>query len=128
MDKKTYYALQESISHWESNVAAASPLEASCDSDDCALCRMFVIPNDHCFGCPVAEATKVDDCQNTPFYDARHVLFFWLGRSVFGEGRGRQLFRDAAQKEVDFLRALVPAGGPDDEDTGRVVDTISLEK
>ena len=105
MDAKTETALRASIKHWEENVAAATPNEASTQPEDCALCRMFAIgAQDRCGGCPVAESTGVDSCCNTPYENADFILKRWH----FGAIDGQSAFRDAAQAELDFLRSLLP--------------------
>jgi len=101
MDKDTYEALQKSIAHWEANATAMTLAYASTDTSDCALCERFL--DSSCLGCPIFEATGKGFCQGTPYYDAdraRHYL------------RNLDAFHIAAEEELNFLRSLVPAGGP----------------
>lgn len=90
-------ALEESIKHWQNNVAAKTLWQASVDSADCALCQAQA----GCIGCPVKEATGQWECYGTPYYAARNALFRWK----VGIGT-RDEWRVAAQAELDFLKSL----------------------
>lgn len=95
MDAKTLAALDGSIKKWEAIVAGtgidAGPM-------NCPLCRLFFYKG--CFGCPVSNKTQQDGCSGSPYeeyYDLRG-----------GECTNEEL-RDAAKKEVDFLKSLKPS-------------------
>jgi len=105
MDAKTETALRASIKHWEENVAAATPEEASTEPGDCALCHKFCRDYyDHCVGCPIFEKTGMKFCDGTPYEDAYSALRDWTDGRVYDESA----FRAAAQRELDFLRSLLP--------------------
>src|SRR5690242_9276755 len=106
MDEKTLTALKESIAHWERNVAAETPAEASTLSDDCALCDLFCPFGLRCNGCPVREKTGMNQCRDTPFYDAHEAHLSW--QHADGTRENWQL---AAQRELDFLKSLLPTEG-----------------
>lgn len=99
MDKKTAKALEKSIKHWEQNVRAEEPFQASTSAFDCALCMEF--PD--CFGCPVMKHTGDDNCYGTPYYEAADALTGWKSEP---EDETKEIFRKAAQAELDFLISL----------------------
>lgn len=110
MDAKTLTALQESIAHWERNVAAKQVDDVSIQSDDCALCAMFAKGRPRpevCGGCPVTWVNGQKECEGTPYYDARFAYYSWDGGAST-----RKAFRKAAQAEVDFLKSLLPQDAP----------------
>ena len=116
MDERTETALRASIKHWEENVAAATPNEASTQPEDCALCRMFAIgARDRCGGCPVADA-GYPGCDGSPWGRAWEGLEIWRAAvDMEAQGRGNaktaaapKNWRKAAQAELDFLRSLLP--------------------
>lgn len=102
MDKRTAEALEASIKHWQENVAAETPDNASIDADDCALCKIFF--EGDCQGCPIQTATRDEYCCGTPYDEASELFDQWASRphSV----RTRDFWRVAAQKELDFLISL----------------------
>lgn len=108
MDKRTAEALEASIKHWQENVVAETPGNASIDTDDCALCKVFF--EGDCRGCPIQAATGDEYCWGTPYEEARELFNEWEGRPHGVRTRG--LWRVAAQKELDFLISL---RGPDRE-------------
>lgn len=103
MTPEALKALKESIKHWEENVAAEKPNDASIRWLDCALCRNFFVNGD-CFGCPINDITG-RSCGGTPYFDAEAALFLWRK----GDG-DVALWRTAAQAELDFLKSLRPIG------------------
>ena len=123
MDEKTETALRASIKHWEENVAAEKPSEASALGSSCALCIKFN-NRDGCEGCPVAEAGH-PACAGSPWEDAYETLALWRA-AVANEKEGHiglgaaiaamvpasteapENWRKAAQAELDFLRSLLP--------------------
>jgi hypothetical protein len=105
MDARTLTALKASIKHWEENVAAETPDEASTRAIDCALCNEF--DWDACVGCPVMERAGVRLCRRTPYpraFDA-HAVWQWNPNSE----SHKLVWRKAAQAELDFLKSLLPA-------------------
>ena len=100
MNKKTYLALQGSIAKWEGIVDGSVEDEGS---DNCPLCQMFFGKSRaNCNGCPVMEATGLTSCSSTPYDD-------FCDAEDFGDEDDCQY---AATEMLEFLRALVPAGGP----------------
>ena len=99
MDKETAEALEESIAHWQTNVAAERPTQASTGAGKCALCMKFMRTT--CGPCPVATRTGRQRCQGTPYMRAEEALLDW----ELGEGT-REQWREAAQAELDFLISL----------------------
>lgn len=108
-------ALDASIRHWEENIAAEFPSEASCGSHACALCRLFHTNHAKvslsCRGCPVFEHTGRAFCSETPYEEAQNARGLWA--SAVSEGdtlkeieAKREAFRKAAQDELDFLKSL----------------------
>lgn len=104
MDARTLQALEESIRHWEANVAAERPNEASVWGGDCALCQVFA--EDDCRGCPVFQNQAEKDCFGTPYYDAHDAFHAWCGKPKSKEAKAR--WRESAQAELDFLISLHP--------------------
>lgn len=111
MDKRTAEALEKSINHWEHNLAAQTPGAASVSGLRCALCFIFARKQDgHCDGCPVMIRTGAENCDGSPYEQAAIALYGWSIRP-FDLGY-RQVWRVAAQKELDFLVSLrKPADG-----------------
>jgi hypothetical protein len=109
MNRQTYDALIATMDVWRWN--ATAPLERDLSDakiwyEDLPLCRKFIVfrreDDLDCDGCPVKAATGFPHCVDTPFDDANacHTAMHRPG------------FREAARKKVEFLAALVPAGGP----------------
>lgn len=109
MRPKTLKALQASIAHWEQNVAAGHPNEASTHGLDCALCGEFAWQDEValCEGCPVKKRTGYSTCYGTPYYGARFALNEWHENP---RAKYRDAFREKAQEELEFLRSLLPPG------------------
>lgn len=106
MDRRTLTALKASIKHWEENVAATSPEDASVRASDCALCMRFYEQHGVCDGCPVMEKTGKELCKKTPFTRTINALDAWRWGATGAK------FRAAAQAELDFLRSLLPEAKP----------------
>lgn len=104
MDEQTLRALRASVEHWEENVEAETPNEASISMHHCALCLRFF--EDGCSGCPVFNVTKVVRCFRTPYGKASLKLTRWHSHPYDAEYRDE--WRKAAQAELDFLRGLLP--------------------
>lgn len=105
MDEQTRQALEASIKHWEENLAAETPDAASVHASDCALCNLFAA--EFCTGCPVAERTGTDCCEDTPYHGAAISFDDW---NHYGHRLYRDKWRDAAQDELDFLKSLRDGG------------------
>ena len=108
-------ALRGSIKHWEENLAAKEPKEASTRAQDCPLCQIFLLaPKDYSrprvvsqceYGCPVWEFTGETGCQGTPYEKADDTLCDWRnGEATIDD------WREAAKAELDFLKSLLPKG------------------
>ena len=96
--------LEESILHWEQNVAAETPDGASVSAGDCALCLAYYEYG--CMGCPVAICTDHVRCAGTPYFDAHEAYDDWLCEP--SSPIAKAAFHDAAQTELDFLKSLRP--------------------
>ena len=103
MDKRTSDALEGSIKHWEENVAADTPYDASTYADSCALCGAFQGYDFDCEGCPVSARANIGMCSETPYVDADAALKFW---KLSPNESCKQAWRTAAQAELDFLISL----------------------
>lgn len=108
MNRNTLTALRKSIKHWEENLSAARPQDASTGSLACALCEQFLgkvsdkFPYG-CAGCPVAERIGKPVCAMTPWRVAYNTWSAWK------RGRGRGVaFRNACRAEIKFLKSLLP--------------------
>lgn len=111
MNKKTLRALKKSIKHWEENVAAENVTQASITAQSCALCDEFI--RYECEGCPISAKVKYDLCRNTPYQDAKHAWFCWSDDQHTGNENNEKLcaqFRMHAEKELKFLKSLLPIG------------------
>lgn len=100
MDSQMVQALKESIEKWEQR--ASGVYEGLDGSGSCPLCIETFKRNDlqqtklRCLGCPVYEKTKQTYCGGTPYDEY-----------VDTDSRSSEE-REAAQKEVDFLKSLLP--------------------
>lgn len=117
MNKAAQTALKKSIKHWEENVAAKHPSKANSHAEACALCTMFSDNLDEagqwCTGCPVKARTRRDLCRSTPWSRAEAAWSGWVLKNETKENlvqqeRARAVWQTAAQKELDFLRSLLP--------------------
>lgn len=106
MDRRTLTALNASIKHWEENVAAEKPEDATFSPNDCALCRIF-FEEIFCGNCPVAVRTGQGCCGGTPYYDAVDAHEDW--QDCVGS---RAAYREAARRELAFLKSLLPKPKP----------------
>lgn len=98
MNTKTLKALKSSIAHWKRNKAGK---DDGIDSSECSLCDIFWNDiEEHCSGCPIKNETKQDNCYGSPYYEARHAY------RIYGPTSAE--FKYTAQKEVDFLKGLLP--------------------
>lgn len=102
MDEPTRTALEESIEHWEENLAhaeAGEVMKVSTASMDCALCQRFM--GSACQGCPVSERTARLCCRNTPYHLVDKAV---LENDLPG-------LISACQAELNFLKSLREEGG-----------------
>ena len=105
-------ALEDSIKHWEENVAAQFPSQAHVWADHCALCNLF---NDRIWRtgeeedcvhetygpCPVYARTGEDQCGGSPWEKAQLSQGKWNIGVI-----PKEQWQEAAQAELDFLRSL----------------------
>ena len=108
MDKRMLEALQASITKWEENTEITFIEEAKIWEDTCPLCeissqRTTGEMESPCEACPVYERTGQVDCEGSPWYN---TLLYW--RAVENGIRFLSDFHSAAQKEVEFLKFLLP--------------------
>ena len=103
-------ALKESVRKWEFVVSCLTKNKTGvvpdADAPSCALCRQYLMckppwDDTRCSGCPVFEYTGKRYCKDTPFYAYERV-------SEWGEGKNISGALKAAQREVAFLKKLVP--------------------
>lgn len=100
MDKETLAALKGSIKKWED---IRDGKEADEGPDNCPLCELFF--KRRCAGCPIADEVEEPTCHGTPY-----PLFNHCGNR---ECEGTKMAKcpeciEVAQKEVDFLKGLLP--------------------
>src|SRR4051812_14473195 len=110
MNPTTLKALKASIEHWkrmrDSDTQYEKPYSTYCD-----LCGLFL--QNCCQGCPVREATCQRICKGSPYhtaYIAWHRYFEpeEIDLDYFEKGRLKRMWREASQKEIDFLESLIP--------------------
>ncbi len=111
MEPMTLIALHASIAKWESHLTEGTPGRILLGADACPLCNLFntvelTSKNKQCFGCPIYERTKKPVCRNTPYSKASLALTTWQWEP--DNSTLRDKFRASAQKEVDFLKSLLP--------------------
>lgn len=87
MSPEARIALENSIKKWEGIVAG---IHHDNGWRDCPLCQLFQVKAD-CQGCPVMQETGEPFCRGTPYRDY----------SAYPSS-------EAAQRELDFLRSLLP--------------------
>ena len=118
MDKRTYDALQASIVKWERNTRVRNPYNAALWVHDCPLCQIYWKRDfgKSCKGCPVKSATLQKGCMGTPYNSAVDANDRWETPSLYGltKRAAKRDWLEASRKMALFLRALVPAGGPDE--------------
>ncbi len=96
--EQTAQALDGSIAHWERMMAMGSESNDRPIGRDCALCRLCVLKNRTCEGCPVCQKTGRMRCAGTPYAGA---AFAWED-----SGPDSREFKAAAKLEIDFLKSL----------------------
>jgi hypothetical protein len=116
MNIQTMNALEKSIEHWAANLAAKDPKDVRVGAGNCALCDLFFA--DLCEGCPVMQRSGEMRCIGTPYRDATTALDRWSedlrgNFPIILGGLARSRWREAAKRELEFLRSLreIGAGG-----------------
>lgn len=107
MDPETLEALKGSIAKWEAIVAGTG---ADHGAADCSLCIAF--PDNYCKGCPVSSQTGRRGCRGTPFDDWADLEEPDVVISKDDKKAVSQRAKDIAQREVDFLKSLLPRQAP----------------
>ena len=136
MTKEDLKALQGSIKHWEANIKAISPGSVSMAAASCDLCVLHVRATGSCNECPVVtRGGGVHGCFNTPYskLDISERFATWRYAALFSQKDEtaiiereyarlqakrivmlRESFREAARKELAFLKSLLPRGHSND--------------
>lgn len=114
MDAETLEALRGSIAKWEA-IAAGHGEERG--TENCPLCAKFY--RFSCRGCPVSCETGEAYCNGSPYDEWSDLLPEEVERqglwpNVIYKARTEHA-RAVAQKEVDFLKSLLPAKARTDE-------------
>lgn len=97
MDDVTLEALKGSIKKWEMVVDGTGVDRGWVN---CPLCKLFFTDtsNQHCVECPVSTKTGVSYCIDTPYEDI----------TDYDGDVGDEGYIKIAQREVDFLKSLLP--------------------
>lgn len=102
MDKETTKATKGSIKKWD-DIAAGTEIDRG--HANCPLCQKF--PS--CDGCPVRLKTGQRSCGGSPYEEwTRHVLEFHKFYKPIPNGGDCSTCKELAEKEVEFLRGLLP--------------------
>ena len=96
-------ALWLSIEHWLKNWE--DPMEAICNADACACCRLYLDRN--CMGCPISEKTGSTLCTKTPYREAADAI---LEYAVVPSQENYEIARRACENEYRFLVELALEG------------------
>jgi hypothetical protein len=104
MNAKTLTALRGSIAKWEAIVAGTGK---DLGAANCPLCKMFFYWDGeemvgNCEGCPVMEKTGQIRCAGSPYDEIENNI---------DPDEYHNEYHIAAQREVDFLRSLLPSVG-----------------
>lgn len=99
MEPRTLAALKDSIAHWERMATGNQGSEEEPTGRFCALCREFFRKNKDCEGCPVSSLTGKEDCEDTPYWDAK---------DEWDEYGYSDSFRKLAMIQLQFLKSLLP--------------------
>lgn len=94
-------ALRESIAHHKQNLLAEKPEDVRLGRDNCALCELHGF---FCDGCPVKEA-GFNECAGSPYDKVWRGAEYWRGSPK--NKKLRENFREAEQKEIEFLKSLL---------------------
>ena len=100
MTKQNITAVKASIKHWE-RMRDNKPQNGEMPTDEyCPLCLLYF--DEECEGCPIMSKTDDGRCRGTPYRDAYDA---WQDNDgTFSS----PAFKTAAQKEIDFLKSLLP--------------------
>lgn len=101
MNADALAALRGSIPKWEAIVAGTGVDEGH---KNCRLCAVF--RDDDCRGCPVQERTGRPNCRSTPYEAFTDVATYHSATN--GLRAETPEAKAAAQRELDFLRSLLP--------------------
>lgn len=104
--------LEESINAHKENLSKEDPYSFSLGPHRCPLCKVFwrnpggsgVV----CTGCPIAEFTGQNACEDTPYYDLEDAFNSWANANLHG-GETESLksdFRKAEENEIAFLEEV----------------------
>lgn len=106
MKPKTLKALRESIAHWDRLASGTRKPDELIGVSGCALCELFweSHPETSCLGCPVLERTGQKCCNGTPYNDVQQLI----KPAEDEEGYDTPAFKEAAMRELEFLRSLLP--------------------
>lgn len=112
-------ALDESIEHWEYNLA--NPEKASAGITDCACCTLWYDKSVGIYDdtlpvcddrCPIKMATDKNCCEGTPYFNASQAIFKLQAsiNSTFTtddeKSAAYDSFEECTKAEVDFLKSL----------------------
>ena len=82
MNDQQTLALWQSVEHWLDNYE--NPMEARSHGEDCPLCRLYYKGQENdegefrnCLGCPIFEATDLENCWDTPWHPADYALHIY---------------------------------------------------
>lgn len=110
---ETRKAIEESIVKWKKKASEENPMNIKISTSECPLCQLF--NNDYteegneCLSCPIFEETGYDYCEATPCDKATLHLHDWrFSQSKEEIETYKQEFREAAKKEIEFLKSLLP--------------------
>lgn len=108
MTKKDIAAINDVLAHWERmlelSVQDIIDEKEAPHAINCALCRIYLLPNQHCVGCPIMRATGYERCQHTPYYSAQKLYM----EIANGFHKRLSLFRKAVRREIKFIESLLP--------------------
>ena len=116
MDAEVLEALKKSINAWRRKVDAAHPMRVDIGATNCPLCIHFGAQDykePNCRLCPVMDKTGRPGCEKTPWFLAIKTLMRWRGKvrnfaSEVEHAAAKEAWQEAARKEVDFLKSLLP--------------------
>ena len=101
--KRKLKALRASIRKWEQIVKREIGDEGC---DNCPLCHLYF--DNGCSHCPIRETTNQDGCLGTPYEEWCDAHRAWATSFPYIANSIEE--RKIAQRELDFLRSLLPKG------------------
>lgn len=108
MDPETLEALKGSIAKWERVVEGG--IKENGGPTDCPLCVRFnssynkELEGEPCVGCPVMARTGQKHCGGSPYEAVEELETEYDSEEEGFESR----YRAVAQRELDFLKSLLP--------------------